>query len=182
MCDRERLAGSQDLTSSTPPTALFTRVRISPGCCKPAYGGAHETGPAPHEGREVVAVQISASRGDQAGAPFAAHQGEEFPTARASIGALGDIGYVAKGARQGHRALTKRRPSARKSQSMRLCPIERIAGECIVVSVRSLCDFQAAYEVGASQKRLCPVGAYKPAMPSRNLQGVILSQRSRRLR
>jgi hypothetical protein len=63
-------------------------------------------------------MQISASRGDQAGALFAAHQGEEFPTARTSIGMRRDIGYAAKGARHLRRALTKRRLSARKARLM----------------------------------------------------------------
>jgi hypothetical protein len=121
-------------------------------------------------------MQISASRGDQAGAPFVAHQGEEFPTARTSIGVLRDIGYAAKSAE-----LTKRRLPARKAQPMHV-PIERIASKCTVVAVRSLCDFQATYEVGASQKCLCPVGAHKPTMLPWYLHGVIMSRRPRRLR
>ena len=48
--------------------------------------------------RKVVAMQISAVGGDQAGAPFAAHQGEKSPTARARIGVLRDIGNAADAA------------------------------------------------------------------------------------
>ena len=46
--------------------------------------------PPPAYGEQIDienAKKAAAAAGDQAGAPFAAHQGEEFPTARASIGA-----------------------------------------------------------------------------------------------
>jgi hypothetical protein len=160
------------------PDPLFTRARSNPGCCKPAYGGAHETGPAPHEGREVVAMQISASRGDQAGAPFVAHQGEEFPTARTSIGALGDTGYVAKG--------TERSPNGgHQPVSPSLCGYVRSSGSPESAS-------SSRFEACATSKQPTRWAPRKNAYvqsaptsrqwPSRNLQGVILSQRSRRLR
>jgi hypothetical protein len=126
---------------------------------------APEIGPAPPEKRKVVAMQLQRKAGDQAGARTAAHQGEQYPTARNSIGVLGDTGYAAKVSCQSNGGHYPVRPS--------LCvlrPIERIASECIVVAVQSFQDFQAAYEVGASSKRQCPAGAYKPAMPSRYLE------------
>jgi hypothetical protein len=87
---------------------------------------APEIGPAPPEKRKVVAMQLQRKAGDQAGARTAAHQGEQYPTARNSIGVLGDTGYAAKASCQSNGGHHPVRPS--------LCvlrPIERIASECI---------------------------------------------------
>jgi hypothetical protein len=163
------------------PDQRLTRARHQ-SCrrrCKPSWimADAPEIGPAPPEKRKVVAMQLQRKAGDQAGARTAAHQGEQYPTARNSIGVLGDTGYAAKASCQSNGGHHPVRPS--------LCvlrPIERIASECIVVAVQSLQDFQADYEVGASSKRQCPVGVHKPANASRNLYGETRSRRPRRLR
>jgi hypothetical protein len=116
-CCRTRPATSQSLTLSTPPTARFTRATapIAGAAANRLMAVAPETGPAPHEQRKVVAMQLSAQRVVLGGARTAAHQSEQYPTARTSIGVLEDIGYVAKGAERSPNGSA----SSRKAQSMR---------------------------------------------------------------
>jgi len=127
---------------------------------------APETGPAPHEQRKVVAMQLSAQRVILGGARTAAHQGEQYPTARNSIGALEDIGYVARGAERSPNGGA----SARKVQSMRYVRSSGSLESASSSRFQACKTFKQDYEVGASQNRQCPAGVYKPAMPSRYLE------------
>jgi hypothetical protein len=86
------------------PRRRFTRATasIAGAAANRLMAVAPEIGPAPHEKREVVAMQLSAQRVVSAGARIAAHQGEQYPTARIRrIGVPRDIGNAAKAPR-GH--------------------------------------------------------------------------------
>ncbi len=106
------------------PRQRFTRATapIAGAAANRLMAVAPETGPAPHEMRKVVAMQLSAQRVVLGGARTAARQGEQYPTARNSIGALEDIGCAAKGAERSPNGGA----SARKVQSMRYVRSSRL--------------------------------------------------------
>jgi hypothetical protein len=114
-CDDKSDPASLNPTPS-PPRPALTRVP-APILPAPLQAGLWRMLPKPDRHRMKAqgrGMQLSAVRGDQAGAPFAVLTDEKYPTARQ---------YRSTGRyrlrRQGRRALTKRRPSARKVQSMR---------------------------------------------------------------